>query len=165
MFKNYRHKQSGEIIEATQITDEWFDGDYPNPLHPIRITIDPIKRIISGRGYCMGSGEKMGFAGKVGNWLLRNGSGDYLGIYTDHCFERAFEPIPESTALVINWQERYFKLKDEYEKFQDDANKDIRQEREILRKLADNFQQHILQHHSDFSRYLIEQAESELGLI
>lgn len=26
------------------VTDEWFDNDHPNPLHPIGVIINPIKR-------------------------------------------------------------------------------------------------------------------------
>jgi hypothetical protein len=34
-----------------------------------------------------------------------------------------------------------------------------------LKRVAENYEQHILQHHSSFATYLIEQAEHELNLI
>lgn len=30
-----------------RITDEWFDGDMPNPLHPIGWLIDPVRREVT----------------------------------------------------------------------------------------------------------------------
>ena len=38
-------------IDSRQVTNEWFDGTHPNPLHPIStkdkpIIIDPAKRVV-----------------------------------------------------------------------------------------------------------------------
>ena len=38
-------------VDSRQVTDEWFDGTHPNPLHPIGtkdkpIIIDPVKRVV-----------------------------------------------------------------------------------------------------------------------
>ena len=33
------------------VTDEWFDNDHPNPLHPIGVIIDPIKRRVEIHPY------------------------------------------------------------------------------------------------------------------
>lgn len=36
-----------ENAKAVQITDEWFDGDHPNPLHPLGMLIDPVRRLVT----------------------------------------------------------------------------------------------------------------------
>ena len=33
-------------IDFKQVTDEWFDGGHPNPLHPIGVIINPIERVL-----------------------------------------------------------------------------------------------------------------------
>lgn len=41
-----RFRKKPVVIEATQITAEWFDGDHPNPLHPIGLVFDPVRRVV-----------------------------------------------------------------------------------------------------------------------
>ena len=59
-----KYKRRSIEVDAVQITDEWFDGDHPNPLHPSGITIDPVKRQIE-----ITSGHKDEI-GKVGDWVV-----------------------------------------------------------------------------------------------
>jgi hypothetical protein len=33
-------------FQATQVTDEWFDDEHPNPLHIVDVWIDPVKRYV-----------------------------------------------------------------------------------------------------------------------
>ncbi len=41
-----KYRKKPVVVEAVQITDEWFDGDHPNPLHPSGFVIDPVKRVV-----------------------------------------------------------------------------------------------------------------------
>lgn len=34
------------VIDAVQITAEWFDGPHPNDLHPVGLVIDPLRRVV-----------------------------------------------------------------------------------------------------------------------
>lgn len=42
-----KYRKKPVVIEAVQITDEWFDGDHPNPLHPTGIMFHPSSRTVS----------------------------------------------------------------------------------------------------------------------
>lgn len=58
------------VIEAVQITDEWFDGEHPNPLHPQGVTMDPAERAVfidtlEGR-----------MRGDIGDWLITGVEGE-----------------------------------------------------------------------------------------
>lgn len=33
-------------VEAVQVTDEWFDGEHPNPLHLIGVIVSPSDRTV-----------------------------------------------------------------------------------------------------------------------
>jgi hypothetical protein len=70
-----------------------------------------------------------------------------------------------SNKLVIDWQSKYLKLKDEFDAFKDIYWTRIEHYEKSLKRVAENYEQHILQHHSSFATYLIEQAEHELNLI
>lgn len=41
-----KYRKKPIVIEATQITAAWFDGDHPNKLHPIGLWIDPVSRSV-----------------------------------------------------------------------------------------------------------------------
>jgi hypothetical protein len=64
----YREKQV--VIDAVQITDEWFDGDHPNPLHPVGVIIDPLVRAVVIKTL---EGEMVG---NVGDWLITGVKGE-----------------------------------------------------------------------------------------
>lgn len=49
-----------------QITDEWFDGDHPNPLHPKGATLDPVMRDVWLNG----------IQAFVGDWVVTDSDGN-----------------------------------------------------------------------------------------
>ncbi len=61
--KEARTKPRTTIV---QITDEWFDGDHPNPLHPKGVRMDPVKRVVH-------LGDINAF---VGDWLVTDADGN-----------------------------------------------------------------------------------------
>lgn len=71
----------------------------------------------------------------------------------------------ECKELIIDWQSKYLKLKDEFDALKDIYWTRIEQYEKSLKRVAENYEQHILQHHSSFATFLIEQAENELKLI
>ncbi len=73
--------------------------------------------------------------------------------------------MEECKALVVDWQSKYYELKDEFDNYMERNSKYSVQNRRIMHRLASNFEQHILQHHLSFAAYLIEQAEQDEGLI
>lgn len=60
------------VIDAVQITDEWFDGDHPNPLHPTGVVYAPMTRTVHISTL---EGEMVG---QVGDWLITGVQG---GLY------------------------------------------------------------------------------------
>lgn len=58
------------VIDAVQITDEWFDGDHPNSLHPLGVAIDPWDRTVRVQTL---EGEMIG---RVGDWLITGVQGE-----------------------------------------------------------------------------------------
>lgn len=34
------------VIEAVEVTPDWFDAEHLNPLHPHGLIIDPVKRVV-----------------------------------------------------------------------------------------------------------------------
>jgi len=52
-----------------RITDEWFDGEVPNPLHPIGALIDPMTRTVTvewlGQRVTLGVGDSLDHDGTV----------------------------------------------------------------------------------------------------
>ena len=68
------------FIDSRQVTDEWFDGTHPNPLHPIGtrdkpIIIDPVKRVVeyhTSRGIVL---AKVGDVIVTTTYLIRKGEG------------------------------------------------------------------------------------------
>jgi len=73
------------VIEAVQITDEWFDGDHPNDLHPIGVVIDPRTR----QAFLDGA-----FRGKVGDWIITD-PGHERSVCRADDFAVTYEPVTE----------------------------------------------------------------------
>lgn len=74
------------VIEAVQITDEWFDNDHPNPLHPIGIMLYPQKRqaeITTLEGVMFGN---------VSDWLITGVKGERYFCKPD-IFEQTYEQV------------------------------------------------------------------------
>jgi len=55
-------------VDAVQITDEWFDGDRPNPLHPVGVKINPQFREVYVPQLPCGPGN-------AGDWLITEPDG------------------------------------------------------------------------------------------
>ena len=65
-----KYRKKPVVIEAIQITDEWFVGDHPNPLHPSGFIIDPLKRVIE-----IPTLEGV-MEGRVGDWIITGVKGE-----------------------------------------------------------------------------------------
>lgn len=74
------------IIEAVQVTEEWFTGTHPNPLHPIGVLIDPVRQWVEVNTLegTMGGG--------IGDWLITGIKGELYFCKPD-IFEQTYEPI------------------------------------------------------------------------
>jgi hypothetical protein len=74
------------VIEAVQITAEWFDGDHPNPLHPMGLWIDPVMRLVQ-----IPTLEGMMLGGE-GDWLITGVKGERYPC-KDDIFRITYEPV------------------------------------------------------------------------
>ena len=74
------------VIDAVQITDEWFDGEHPNPLHPVGVVIHPHTRcvlIVTPEGQMRGD---------IGDWIITGIQGERYPCKPD-IFEATYEPV------------------------------------------------------------------------
>lgn len=76
------------LVEAVQVTDQWFDGPHPNPLHPMGVLIDPFQRRVE-----IVTLEGMMFA-HVGDWIITGTRGEHYPCRPD-IFAEIYEPAPE----------------------------------------------------------------------
>ena len=76
MIKWEKYRKKPVVIEAIQITGEWFDGNHPNLSHPAdrRITYHP-----GGRYIEIETLEGV-MRGNVGDWLIRGIQGRDLSM-------------------------------------------------------------------------------------
>lgn len=72
------------VIEAVQVTDEWFDDDHPNDDHPLGITVDPIQRAVF-----ISTLEGV-MRGDVGDWIITGIQGERYPCKPD-IFEMTYE--------------------------------------------------------------------------
>jgi len=82
------------VIEAVQITDEWFDADHPNPLHPIGtperpLVIDPLRRVVH-----ISTFEGI-MIGNVGDWIITGIKGERYPCKPD-IFKLTYELVKEA---------------------------------------------------------------------
>ena len=75
------------VIEAVQITENWFEGEHPNPLHPIGIMLYPVERQAEVKTL-----EGV-MRGNVGDWLITGVKGEKYFCKPD-IFEQTYEPVP-----------------------------------------------------------------------
>ena len=87
----YRKKLS--IIGAVQITDKWFDGDHPNPLHPIGTLEHPVKILPQLRMVEIYTFEGVRY-GCVDDWLITDVQGEMYFFKSD-IFEAIYELVEE----------------------------------------------------------------------
>lgn len=74
------------VIDAVQITDEWFDAPHPNPLHPVGLIVNPARR-----GVEISTLEGTMF-GRVGDWIITGVSGELYPCKPD-IFAATYEPV------------------------------------------------------------------------
>ena len=93
MGKKYRKKPV--VIDAWQITKEWFTKDHPNELHihtPDReVVYDPV-----GQHVQIHTLEGV-MIGNVGDWIIRGVSGEYYPCKND-IFKMTYEEVEDGTA-------------------------------------------------------------------
>jgi hypothetical protein len=76
------------VIDAVQITDEWFDGYHPNPLHPRGLVMDPRTRTVEIKTL-----EGV-MVGNVGDWIITGIKGERYPCKPD-IFAATYEPVEE----------------------------------------------------------------------
>ena len=86
-----KYRKKPVVIEAVQVTDEWFDRDHPNPLHPIGspdrpLVINPRLRVIE-----IGTLEGTMVA-NVGDWIITGVKGERYPCKPD-IFELTYELV------------------------------------------------------------------------
>ena len=81
-----KYRKKPVVIEAVKITKEWFDGDHPNPLHPIGVIIDPKRRIVIINTL---EGDMVG---NEGDWLITGVKGEKYPCKPD-IFEKTYELV------------------------------------------------------------------------
>lgn len=85
-----RYRKKPVVIEAVQVTDEWFDGAHPNPLHPAdrRLTYNPLKRVVVVQTL------EGPLTAQVGDWLITGVKGELYPCKPD-IFEATYEKVVE----------------------------------------------------------------------
>lgn len=87
--------RSKHMVDAVQITDEWFDGPHPNPLHNIgdrRVITHPKTRSITIK-------DAWDVSVGIGDWLVRDGK--RIDGYDSYEFLEKFEPEGGSTKPLL----------------------------------------------------------------
>lgn len=86
------------VIEAVQITDEWFDGDHPNPLHPTGVIINPQNR------YVLVPTLEGDMRGNIGDWIITGVKGERYPCKPD-IFEATYEAVTETFGDANDFDE------------------------------------------------------------
>lgn len=82
-----RFKKKPVEVEAVQITEAWFDGTHPNPLHPAGVQIDPVTRSVrvhTPEGVMVGA---------IGDWIITGVKGEKYPCKPD-IFEATYTAVP-----------------------------------------------------------------------
>lgn len=77
------------IIEAFQLTDDWFDLPHPNPQHIIGFITDPILRTVT-----IPTLEGNHLA-RVGDWIIKGIANEFYPC-KDLIFRETYEPVEEA---------------------------------------------------------------------
>ena len=85
-----KYRKKPIVIEAVEITDEWFDGDHPNPLHPIGLVMDQGERVVLIQTL---EGE---MKGQVGDFIITGVKGEVYPCKPD-IFAATYEPVDGGT--------------------------------------------------------------------
>jgi len=83
-----KYRKKPLIVEAVQVTDEWFDGEHPNPLHPadVRLVYCPFNRTVI---VATQSGE---IEACVGDWIVWGVENEVYPV-VQSVFEKTFELV------------------------------------------------------------------------
>lgn len=73
------------VVEAVQVTNAWFDAPHPNPLHPVGMVFDPIRRVVE-----IPTLEGV-MTAQVGDWIITGVKGERYPCKPD-IFEATYEP-------------------------------------------------------------------------
>ena len=84
------------VVDAVQVTDEWFDGDHPNPLHPISTPEGPLIIDSTMRQIRVGTLEGIMIA-HTGDWIITGVKGEHYPCKPD-IFEMTYEPVPDKES-------------------------------------------------------------------
>lgn len=81
------------VIEAVQITPEWFDALHPSPLYPVsllgkEIVMDPVNRCV----FCLTLEGAM--RGDIGDWIITGIAGEVYPCKPD-IFSKTYEPVSD----------------------------------------------------------------------
>ncbi|MGR3295896.1 MAG: hypothetical protein ACUZ8A_06680 [Candidatus Bathyanammoxibius sp.] len=82
----YREKS---VVDAVQVTDEWFDGEHPNPLHPLHVLVEPQKRTV-----VVHTSKGMRII-HVGSWVITAANGEMDTCKPD-IFEQTYEAVDDA---------------------------------------------------------------------
>ncbi len=74
------------VIEAFQLTDDWFDLPHPNPQHIIGFIVDPIARTVT-----IPTLEGNHLA-RIGDWIIKGVANEFYPIKND-IFEQTYEKV------------------------------------------------------------------------
>ena len=80
-----KYRKKPVVVEAVEITAAWFDGDHPNPLHPVGVVIDPRARVVVIETL------EGAMRGEVGDFIITGVKGERYPCKAD-IFAMTYEP-------------------------------------------------------------------------
>jgi hypothetical protein len=90
-----KYRKKPVVVEAFQLTDEWFDLPHPNPQHIIGFITNPIERTVTIPTL------EGGHLARVGDWIIRGVKGEYYPCKPD-IFEQTYEPVIKLGTMPIS---------------------------------------------------------------
>lgn len=82
------------VVDAVQVTNEWFDGPHPNPLHPKGVLINPRYRTVE-----FNIGEDGATIACAGDWVVTFPSG-VMDVISEREFHCTYERNEENVECV-----------------------------------------------------------------
>lgn len=89
-----KYRKKPIVIEATQVTDEWFDGAHPNPLHLIGLLNDPVARVVRIETL------EGTMVAQVGDWIITGVKGERYPCKPD-IFAATYEAVEDGTETRL----------------------------------------------------------------
>lgn len=81
-----KYRKKPIVIDAVQITPEWFEGDHPNPLHPVDVLIDRNRHRVEIKTL---EGVMIGW---IGDWIITGVQGEKYPCKRE-IFEQTYEAV------------------------------------------------------------------------